>query len=104
MFQTRDNRLLINELAMRHNSGHFSIEGSTTSQFEQHLRAVFGPSARRHQDDGTDRRDGEPSRVDSQNTFVEHYERAMAAHPNVEIHTYGKSARAGENGPCHRVG
>ncbi len=35
-------RLLINELAMRpHNSGHWSIEGARTSQFEQHLRAVL---------------------------------------------------------------
>lgn len=35
-------RLLINELAMRpHNSGHWSIEGAVTSQFEQHLRAVL---------------------------------------------------------------
>jgi 5-(carboxyamino)imidazole ribonucleotide synthase len=42
LFETRDGRLLVNELAMRpHNSGHFSIEGSVTSQFEQHLRAVL---------------------------------------------------------------
>ncbi len=35
-------RLLVNELAMRpHNSGHWSIEGCVTSQFEQHLRAVL---------------------------------------------------------------
>ncbi|MEI7641614.1 MAG: 5-(carboxyamino)imidazole ribonucleotide synthase [Actinobacteria bacterium] len=35
-------RLLINELAARpHNSGHWSIEGSVTSQFEQHLRAIL---------------------------------------------------------------
>ena len=35
-------RLLVNELAMRpHNSGHWSIEGAITSQFEQHLRAVL---------------------------------------------------------------
>jgi 5-(carboxyamino)imidazole ribonucleotide synthase len=35
-------RLLVNELAMRpHNSGHWTIEGSRTSQFEQHLRAVL---------------------------------------------------------------
>lgn len=35
--------LLVNELALRpHNSGHFSIEGADTSQFEQHLRAVLG--------------------------------------------------------------
>ena len=41
LFETEDGQLLVNELAMRpHNSGHFSIEGSTTSQFEQHIRAV----------------------------------------------------------------
>lgn len=35
-------RLLVNELAMRpHNSGHWTIEGAVTSQFEQHLRAVL---------------------------------------------------------------
>jgi 5-(carboxyamino)imidazole ribonucleotide synthase len=38
-----DGRLLANELAPRvHNSGHWTIEGSTTSQFENHLRAVLG--------------------------------------------------------------
>ena len=37
-----DNKLLINEIATRpHNSGHFSIEGTSTSQFENHLRAVI---------------------------------------------------------------
>lgn len=41
LFET-DDGLVINELAMRpHNSGHFSIEGARTSQFEQHLRAVL---------------------------------------------------------------
>ena len=41
LFETTDG-LLVNELAMRpHNSGHWSIEGSRTSQFEQHLRAVL---------------------------------------------------------------
>ncbi len=36
-------RLLVNELALRpHNSGHVTIEGAETSQFEQHLRAVLG--------------------------------------------------------------
>ena len=41
LFQVGD-RFIINELAMRpHNSGHWTIEGSTTSQFEQHLRAVL---------------------------------------------------------------
>jgi 5-(carboxyamino)imidazole ribonucleotide synthase len=37
-----DGRLLVNELALRpHNSGHWSIEGAVTSQFEQHLRAIL---------------------------------------------------------------
>ncbi|SSC24637.1 Phosphoribosylaminoimidazole carboxylase, ATPase subunit [Klenkia terrae] len=41
LFQTEDG-VLVNELAMRpHNSGHWSIEGAVTSQFEQHLRAVL---------------------------------------------------------------
>jgi 5-(carboxyamino)imidazole ribonucleotide synthase len=43
MFETRDGRLLVNELAPRpHNSGHWTIEGATTSQFEQLVRAVCG--------------------------------------------------------------
>ena len=43
MFLRRDGNLLVNELAPRpHNSGHWTIEGCTTSQFEQHLRAVSG--------------------------------------------------------------
>jgi len=42
LFETTDDRILVNELAMRpHNSGHWTIDGSTTSQFEQHLRAVL---------------------------------------------------------------
>jgi 5-(carboxyamino)imidazole ribonucleotide synthase len=42
LFETRDGDLLVNELAMRpHNTGHWSIEGAVTSQFENHLRAVL---------------------------------------------------------------
>ncbi|MCH4249476.1 MAG: 5-(carboxyamino)imidazole ribonucleotide synthase [Microbacteriaceae bacterium] len=42
LFETADGRLLVNELAMRpHNSGHWTIDGSVTGQFEQHLRAVL---------------------------------------------------------------
>ncbi|BAV94472.1 5-(carboxyamino)imidazole ribonucleotide synthase [Ichthyobacterium seriolicida] len=42
MFQTQDDEILVNEVAPRpHNSGHYSIEGSYTSQFEQHLRAIL---------------------------------------------------------------
>ncbi len=42
LFETVDGGLMVNELAMRpHNSGHWTMDGSRTSQFEQHLRAVL---------------------------------------------------------------
>lgn len=42
MFQTQDDEILVNEVAPRpHNSGHYSIESSYTSQFENHLRAIL---------------------------------------------------------------
>lgn len=42
LFQTGENAILVNEVAPRpHNSGHYSIEASYTSQFEQHLRAIL---------------------------------------------------------------
>ena len=42
LFQTHNDEILVNEVAPRpHNSGHFSIEGSFTNQFEQHLRAIL---------------------------------------------------------------
>lgn len=43
MFVTKDDRVLINEIAPRvHNSGHHTLQSSVTSQFEQHLRAILG--------------------------------------------------------------
>lgn len=43
MFVTRDGQVLVNEIAPRtHNSGHQTIESCTTSQFDQHLRAILG--------------------------------------------------------------
>ncbi|MGL5888575.1 MAG: ATP-grasp domain-containing protein, partial [Bacteroidia bacterium] len=43
LFLTRDGKVLVNEIAPRpHNSGHQTIEGNITSQYEQHLRAIFG--------------------------------------------------------------
>lgn len=42
MFQTKDDEVIVNEVAPRpHNSGHYSIEASYTSQFENHLRAIL---------------------------------------------------------------
>ena len=43
MFVTKDDKVLINEIAPRvHNSGHHTLQSSLTSQFEQHLRAILG--------------------------------------------------------------
>ncbi len=43
LFETTDGEILLNEIAPRpHNSGHWTIEGARTSQFEQHVRAVLG--------------------------------------------------------------
>ena len=42
MFQTEDDEIMVNEVAPRpHNSGHYSIEASYTSQFENHIRAIL---------------------------------------------------------------
>jgi len=96
MFETADGRLLINELAMRpHNSGHFSIEGSVTSQFEQHLRAVLDLPL------GSTEARGEHSvmvnllGVDDQHDFLSSYPAALAQVPRAKIHTYGKAPRIG---------
>jgi 5-(carboxyamino)imidazole ribonucleotide synthase len=43
MFVTKDDKILINEIAPRvHNSGHHTLQSSKTSQFEQHIRAILG--------------------------------------------------------------
>lgn len=95
MFETVDGALLINELAMRpHNSGHFSIEGSVTSQFEQHLRAVSGLPLGGTESIAQYAVMLNLLGVDDENTFVEHYGKALAV-SGANIHTYGKSARKG---------
>jgi len=96
MFEARDGRILINELAMRpHNSGHFSIEGSVTSQFEQHLRAVLDLPLGSTEPTGAHAVMVNLLGVDDQNDFVSAYENALAKHPTAKIHTYGKGPRAG---------
>ena len=87
--------LLVNELAMRpHNSGHWTIEGARTSQFEQHLRAVLDLPL------------GAPQPAAGQtvmvNVFGGHdpdlygkYIHVMAADPGVKVHMYGKAVRPG---------
>jgi 5-(carboxyamino)imidazole ribonucleotide synthase len=96
MFEARDGRILINELAMRpHNSGHFSIEGSVTSQFEQHLRAVLDLPL-----GSTEVRAPHAVMVNllgtnDINDFIMNYDKALAEFPDAKVHTYGKSARTG---------
>ena len=96
MFEARDGRLLINELAMRpHNSGHFSIEGSVTSQFEQHIRAVSDLPLGSTEPTAAHAVMVNLLGVDDKNNFVQAYDKALAAHPTAKVHTYGKGARAG---------
>lgn len=96
LFEDANGKLLVNELAMRpHNSGHFSIEAATTSQFEQHLRAVLDLPL------------GETGLtspiavminllgVDDSNDFVSHYPVVMKQFPEAKFHSYQKSARSG---------
>jgi 5-(carboxyamino)imidazole ribonucleotide synthase len=96
LFEDEAGNLLINELAMRpHNSGHFSIEGSITSQFEQHLRAVADlPLGSTHMKSDYAVMVNLLG-VNDTNAFVEHYADAMRQFPEVKFHSYEKSARAG---------
>jgi 5-(carboxyamino)imidazole ribonucleotide synthase len=96
MFEARDGRILINELAMRpHNSGHFSIEGSVTSQFEQHIRAVSDLPLGSTEPTAKHAVMVNLLGVDDSNDFVQAYGQALAAHPAAKVHTYGKGPRAG---------
>ncbi|MFY9648925.1 5-(carboxyamino)imidazole ribonucleotide synthase [Trebonia sp.] len=95
LFETAAGGLLVNELAMRpHNSGHWTIDGARTSQFEQHLRAVLdlplgscalsGPfTVMANLLGGTD-----PD-------IYDRYIHVMAADPAVKVHFYGKEVRPG---------
>ena len=96
LFETEDGQLFINELAMRpHNSGHFSIEGSTTSQFEPHLRAVLDLPLGSTEATAPHSVMVNLLGVDDVNDCVSTYPRAMSAYPTAKFHTYGKSARKG---------
>lgn len=87
--------VLVNELAMRpHNSGHWTIEGSTTSQFEQHLRAVLDLPL----GDTTPRARWTvmANALGGQypDLFRAHLH-VMAHDPAVKVHLYGKAVRPG---------
>jgi 5-(carboxyamino)imidazole ribonucleotide synthase len=96
MFETETGELYINELAMRpHNSGHFTIEGSTTSQFEQHLRAVLDLPLGSTTPTAAHSVMINLLGVNNTNDFVSSYPEAMKTHPTAKFHTYGKAAREG---------
>jgi 5-(carboxyamino)imidazole ribonucleotide synthase len=96
LFETDDERILVNELAMRpHNSGHWTIDGATTSQFEQHLRAVLDLPL-------GDAQAREPWSVmvnilggPTTGTLADRYSSAFDGQPSVKVHNYGKSPRPG---------
>ena len=95
LFEAGGPGLLVNELAMRpHNSGHWTIEGARTSQFEQHLRAVLDLPL------------GAPQPAAGQTVMANvfggqdpdlyaRYIHVMAADPGVKVHIYGKAVRPG---------
>jgi len=96
LFETDDERILVNELAMRpHNSGHWTIEGAATSQFEQHLRAVLdlplGPTEIRAPWTVMVNLLGGPADGDLDRARRQ----ALAARPAAAVHLYGKAPRPG---------
>ena len=95
LFELPDGAFVVNELAMRpHNSGHWSMDGAVTGQFEQHLRAVLDLPL------------GEPRARAGWTvmgnvlggSFTElypTYKHLMARDPGLKIHLYGKGVRPG---------
>ncbi|HLU96645.1 MAG TPA: 5-(carboxyamino)imidazole ribonucleotide synthase [Thermobifida alba] len=94
LFET-DTGVMVNELAMRpHNSGHWTIDGACTSQFEQHLRAVLDLPL------------GSPRTVAPHTVMANllgghdpdvfsRYIHVMARDPELKVHFYGKEVRPG---------
>ena len=91
----KGNQLYVNELAMRpHNSGHWTIDGATTSQFEQHLRAILDLPL------------GDPSMTapyavmgnilgGEKTNMYRPYLHLMARNPELKFHQYQKEVRLG---------
>ena len=98
LFETRDGRVLVNELAMRpHNTGHWTQDGAVTSQFENHLRAVLdlplGSPAPRASWTVMVNILGGPS--DQTGRLYDGYPHALARDPHLRVHLYGKELRPG---------
>src|SRR5699024_8405485 len=95
LFETADGEVSVNELAMRpHNTGHWSMDGAVTGQFEQHLRAVadlpLGPTTPLAPVSVMVNLLGGTAEDLAPGTHA-----ALAADPELKIHLYGKSVRPG---------
>ncbi|HEV2702018.1 MAG TPA: 5-(carboxyamino)imidazole ribonucleotide synthase [Steroidobacteraceae bacterium] len=87
-FFVRQGRLVANEMAPRvHNSGHWTIEGAVTSQFENHLRAILGLPL------GACRATGYSAMINLIGTMPGHG--GLLRHAGVHLHDYGKQPRPG---------
>jgi len=88
MFVVRDgggHAVLVNEIAPRvHNSGHWTIDGASVSQFEQHIRAVAGLPL------GLPNRRGRIEMINLLGDEVEEYRRWLTE-PGAAVHLYGKT-------------
>ena len=98
LFETTDGDLLVNELAMRpHNSGHWTMDGAATSQFEQHLRAVLdyplGATAPVVPVTVMANVLGAPEAPAM--TMDERLHHLFARYPDARVHLYGKGERPG---------
>jgi 5-(carboxyamino)imidazole ribonucleotide synthase len=95
LFETPDERILVNELAMRpHNSGHWSIDGAVTSQFENHLRAILdlplgSPAPKAKFTVMANILGGEYE------DLYRPYLHCLARDPQLRVHLYGKSVKLG---------
>jgi 5-(carboxyamino)imidazole ribonucleotide synthase len=85
MFVLRDGGLLVNEIAPRvHNSGHWTLDGASVSQFEQHIRAVAAWPL------GKPIRHGRVEMINLIGQEVDDYRRWLAV-PGAAVHLYGKA-------------
>ena len=98
LFETTDGRVLVNELAMRpHNTGHWSMDGAVTGQFENHLRAVLdlplgSPQARQPWTVMVNILGGDQADV---GPLFDGYRHVFARDPRLKVHLYGKDLRPG---------
>ncbi len=99
LFETRDGRILVNELAMRpHNTGHWSMDGAVTGQFENHLRAVLdlplgSPATRAPWTVMVNILGGDHGALSED--LHGGFPHVLARDPHLKVHLYGKDVKPG---------